>query len=109
MVQDPREILREVEQQIEAASFTTLVADHINWLGATIIDSAYDKAALHQWMVAVMDEEKDRTKAELSSAVEAVMFTPLGDVGAIAVTAGEAVGGGLGVWVSPINLKSKHG
>lgn len=80
VVQDPRQILREVEQEIAALDFTTRAAAHIRWLGATFNDSAYDKAMLHQWMVAVMDEEKERTKAELSRAVETFMFTPLGDV-----------------------------
>ena len=79
VVQDPREILREVEQEIGAMDFTTRAAAYLHWLGATINDSGRDKEVLRQWMTAVMNEEKERTKAELSRAVEAVVFTPLGD------------------------------
>ena len=80
VVQDPREILGAVEQEIKALDVTTRAAAFIRYLGATFNDSDRDKALLHEWMVGVMDQEKGRTKAELSSAVEAAMFTPLVDV-----------------------------
>ena len=76
---DPRGILSEIERAAETADYTTRFSAFWRWFGSSIRGSDLYKEAVRQDVTAVVDWEKDRTKDQLSRAVETVMFTPLGD------------------------------
>ena len=79
--EDPRGILSAIERPAEPADFATRAGTVMRGVGHLLRTwgTEREKEVFRQWATAVVDGEKEHTKAQLSRAVETVMFTPLGD------------------------------
>lgn len=79
---DPSDVLREIERAAETANYPKQVFAFMEQIGGTVLGMFglnHGEELLRRRLDAVVEEDKDRTKARLLRAVETVVFTPRED------------------------------